>query len=374
MSTASANVVARLEFNSVPHLITFLLSCREEERFGEQTEVFRTSFNQIYIPKSGQQRPLLTFRGHGDDVPALRRLTTACGVTLDRFRDFPADDFRVYTIASLLRAIGLREQTGPPDRPNHIILALWNANSRSASDVQKFLDELGLRSQDICAIDDSSGQAPSYLLRVHELRRLDAFNAWLQKLDERVEVYVPSKSRSPRFYVKKGFHYPLPGLEQFGGADASLVLIRPMPDSKTLVAQWLQFTQQQIEFFRRPHEIEGEVKLTQNPAPVELTVREGASQVPLEVAIIPSVRSGYNQIVRLDKRIDQQRRVLVDLEHERTRLAGRAHEVYFAYRFDQSRPDQLNPKLRACCNSGFLNWHGMTMPFANRPTRFLITC
>ena len=171
----------------------------------------------------------------------------------------------------------------------------------------------------------------------------DAFHVWIGNSETKFEVYTPHRTdlRESRIYTLWGYRHPVPGLERLAELDRELILLRPRKPGKNSVSDWITFAAGDVNFFRKAYEfVDLEISLDDIPL-VEMNEDPDEATLPLELAIVKKPKVGPNRIWQVDKQIDSQRRVLQDLEQQRSRLASdEPEEVYFAYRFDQTSEDE----------------------------------
>jgi len=127
--------------------------------------------------------------------------------------------------------------------------------------------------------------------------------------------------------------------------DRALVLIRPNA-SRGQAPEWIALEGREAEFFWKSYEVvDLEVARDEQPL-VELEADRSEQAVPMELAIVAKPPSAITTLLQIDKEIERERRALRELENKRARLVGgEREELYFAYRFDQPSPDELNPLL-----------------------------
>jgi hypothetical protein len=340
-----------LAFPSPAAYLGFLLTCLDTPELSRGTEVYQQHLSRVHIPRSGAQRLLVSLRCDVERARQAAYVALANGGTVQKMQPLEREQFHVLTVPQLLRAIRLHSVPRPLLRPGRLLVALWGAHSDALAEFLEHCWNLGLEGIEIAFLRVAHRAAPSHLIRVQASQRVEAFHAFCEGFEgrlEHLELYAPVRGErgDSRFYTRWGYRFPAPGLEQLAELDRELILLRPKGEGKHLATEWITFAEGEINFFRRAYDfVDLELSLDETPL-IELHEDVSPPQVPMELAMITRPKSSMIRLWQIDQQIDRQRRALLDLERMRARLAaGQWDEIYFAYRFEQADEQGLNPRL-----------------------------
>ncbi|MCY2987387.1 MAG: hypothetical protein NTY19_05915 [Planctomycetota bacterium] len=350
MSTVATTKEDRqlLTFSSTAAYISFLLTCRDTADLGRDTELYQQHLSHVFIPRSGPRDLQVLLRCDAERAQQARHVALANGGTSQPAQSLDRAAFHVLTVSQLLRAIRLQSLPAPTARSGHLLVALWNAKTANLSRFLEYVWNLGSDGVEVAFLRHAGQALPSHIVRIHSLQRPAAFLAFCEGYEGHLELYAPVRTdrRESRFYTRWGYRFPVPGLEQLCDLDRELVLLRPKEDGKSKGTEWLAFAAGEVNFFRRAFEfVDVQVTLTETPL-VQLQEDVSPPSVPIELALVTRPKTATTRLWQVDKQIDKQRRILLDMERLRANLAaGQLEEVYFAYRFEQPDEDYLNPRL-----------------------------
>jgi len=336
-----------LQFSRFEHLINFLLTCQSDADLGPGSGVWERYLSQIYVVSSRRQQAFLVqVAAHRDLLK--RVLAIADTERAKPARAIPQGAGRPQPVSRLMRRILLRSARPAATTPPHLLAVFWRTNSEELSTHVHDLWNLGAGQMEIAFVRSGKNR-PRHLVRIHGFKHPDAFYGWWQQNSEDVEVYTPSEADEEEtvYYVLGGYCFPVPGLARLSDLhhERALVLIRPNP-SRGQAPEWIALEGREAEFFWKSYEVV-DLEVTRDEQPlVELEADRSEQAVPMELAIVAKPRSALTTLLQIDKEIERERRALRELENKRARLVGgEREELYFAYRFDQASPDELNPLL-----------------------------
>ena len=336
-----------LTFPSPKEYFGFLEICLETPELGRETEIFQKRLSLVRVPRTGKPVVYLSVPDDGALSKRVQEIAVANGAAAQR-QTLDRDQLRKMTDQDLLRAIRLMAGPAPTTGVNHVVVALWGVETTAISSLMDQVWNLGVGGIEVAFLRRAGAESPSHLLKVHGLRRFEAFKAYCEGFAGRPELYRPVRTdrRDSRFYVKWGYRFPVTGIEQLAELDRELVLLRPKTDERSPAAEWITFAAGEVNFFRRAYEFV-DLKIALEDVPLlELQENTDPPAVPVELALINKPTTSGMRVGQIDKQIDRQRRVLFDLERLRENLAaGQMNQMYFAYRFEQAGETELNPRL-----------------------------
>ena len=350
MNTVAASKEQRqlLAFPSPAAYIGFLLTCLDTPELSRDTEVYQQHLSRVHVPRAKSRLLLVSMRCDVERARQAANIALANGGTVRKPQPLEPEQFHVLTVPQLLRAIRLHPAPRKSLPPGHVLVALWDAQPAVLAKFLEFAWNLGLEGIEIAFLRAAHRAAPSHLVKVRAMQRVEAFHAFCESFEGRLELYTPvhGDRRESRFYTLWGYRFPAPGLEQLAELDRELILLRPKGEGKHLATQWITFAAGEINFFRRAYDfVDLELAIEETPL-LELHEDVKPPRVPMELAMITRPKTSAIRLWRIDQQIDRQRRALLDLERLRANLAaGKLNEVYFAYRFEQPDEERLNPRL-----------------------------
>ncbi len=339
--------VRTFEFRGPKPLIDFLDTTQAEAEMRPGSNLYDQALNRLYLHNS--KTLFIRVQAHQDLITRLEAMAlSSMGGKQGRIHedDVVPDDAAEISIERLLRMLALKVAK-PGRTAGSLLLALWGASSETLCGVVANLWNLGAAGMELAFLQGHTRHStPTHLIRVHGLRHIDALHSWVASEKETLEIYLRSGRTlgNTEFYILADYQFPVPSLDRLLQINAELVLIRPGTESKT--PEWRTFTAGELRFFRKPHEIlDLQASFRELPL-LEAVAGEPTQAIPLSLAVIPKPRGADRQYWQIDQELDRCRRTLRELEQKRARLVGRDRdEVYFAYRFQQSSEDGLNPLL-----------------------------
>jgi len=331
-----------LEFLSASELGSFLLTCMEATGYSRGTPIFEDCLNRIYIRTPAPHQFHVRLLAEAHEISRLEQMALANGGKVRPVEELTGQ-YVQKSLDELLRIIRL--QPAPVlAAPDHVLVALWECGAEQLREVLIGLNDLDTARCEVAFVEQTGPGLPTHLIQLHGVSHGDAVLSWASSRGRLAQAYLPYQSEGGhRFFVQRGYRFPLPGLDVLSSSASELVLLKQAESGAT---QWLDFEPHTLNFFRKMHEIlEAEVDLKPTR---QVELKEGAQpgRLPLELALASDTSEAPLRLWQLDKLIDLQRQKLNELEKRRQRLAaGKTGDVYFAYKFEQRGEEHLNPLL-----------------------------
>ena len=342
-----------LRFSKPAELFGFLQTCVEEPRFAPGSPI-HDQLDRIRTRKEeGRPEYWIQLDAGDADVQMLEGIARAHGGSAAKPpADLGSGRTPPRTIMDLLQGIRLLTSAHAP-RPGRIVLAL--NDEEATGPLIDWLWERGARQADIAFI---SPQTPRYrsIVRVSGLRELQELQFPPDELVDRFEAFAPVRSghREPRCFVRLGFTFPLPDVEQLIPSDRELILIRPQnPEDAARGQEWITFPRGELTFFRRAveclnPEMESKLELSgRSSRLVELHENPEPDVPTIRLSLTPREETTSAGVDALRLEIERQHQKLAELTAAlRMRSDSEQQDVYFAYRFSEpDGPRTLNPSF-----------------------------
>lgn len=333
------------EFDDASGLGSFLLTCLEDTNYAHGSPIFEEHLNRIYIRAKPPRRLHVRVAAEPELLAPLMQMAAANGAKIHKGEAMTDTYSAPVDILKFVQMLRLQPAAATGLSPERLLLGLWNCDEKLLRDALLYLTELSSVRCEVTFLARQGVDCPSHLIMLQGISHPDAILNWVQGRRLQIEVFQPNSPGTARFFVQRGFRFPMPGLEKLWDLPSELVLLRNQEQKR---AQWLAFTHNELHFFRKMHEFSS-VTMDVEPLPlVEMALpEEDQRSVPVELALAgDSLEGGPKRVWQLDKLIDLQRQKLNELEKRRQQMASdSSSDVYLAYKFFQRGALRLNPLL-----------------------------